>query len=567
MNFIHAFLLAFFLKPAKLYKALGIDVAKLKSILTYKLIMDDRQPFGLGNWQQRQSGQPVSNATWLAIGMYTLMGLLFMAIFFFGDAALLQFTIFFGVFLVMVTLAIVVDFARVLIDVRDNFILLPKPLQDRTLLASRILHITIHISKMVVPLSLPSLIVIGFLHGIIGLLAFMFALVLAVVFALLLINVTYLAILTFSKPEKFKHAISYLQIGLTIAIMGGYQIVPRLISESFLNKLDLKGWVWSNAIPSFWFASLWQWLVQPEWNKNILIGSILAIVMPLIGLFLVIRIFAPAFNQKLSLIAGSGETKVTVTKSGSIKRGFGELIGEKITQPGPERMGFDFCWKMMLRSREFKMMVYPGIGYIIVLLAVFIVQRGEFTLEQFALNSPGNTFLKLAILYFPSLLLLSAITTFHLTPLWKASWIYELSTTPKPGKIISGATKAVMVQFMFVPSILLGFFGFAINGLFFLPVLLLALSLQVMLGYILQISYGAYLPFSQPFNGSGGDAASIAKGFMALFVIGLLGFCHWLVLDKVWLSMVLTLGALYLSWLMNKSIEQTPWKNISMVKK
>jgi ABC-2 type transport system permease protein len=564
MNFINAFLLSFFLKPVKFYEALGIDTVKLKSILTFKLIMDDRQPFGLGNWQQAKKEEPVSNATWLAIGIYALMGVMMMLIFILGASTLMQFTIFFAIFLVMATLAIVVDFSRVLIDVRDNYILLPKPINDRTFLASRILHITIHISKMVIPFSLPAAVVVLISYGIIGFLAFLLVLIFATLFSLLLINVTYLAILKFSKPEKFKSIINYLQIGITIAIFGGYQLIPRLISKSMLEQVDLSTVFWVNAIPPFWFAALWELIAKQSFHFNIVLGSLLAIVIPVMGIYLVIKVFAPSFNKKLSLITGSGEMKSTLTKEGKIKRALGDMISSVITTSGPEKMGFDFVWRMMLRSREFKMMVYPAIGYFIVLVVVFIIQGGGLNPDNFRLSNPGNNFGKLAMLYFPALLMMSAITTFHLTPLWKGSWIYEMSPTEHPGKIISGGIKAVIAQFMLIPFLLLGVFGFAINGWMFFPVLLMAISLQIMIAYIIHFTYPDYLPFSQPFVGSGGDAASVGKGFIALIILVLLGLVHWLVLDKWWLMLVISFVAMLVIWQLHRQVLQTPWKKIQL---
>lgn len=566
MNFINAFLLSFFLKPAGIYRRLGVDVNKLKSLLTCKLIMDDRQPFNFGQSRPRQTGEPVNNSTWLALGIYLLMGLLFIIFFFIGESAMLHFTAFFSVYMVMLTLSLIVDFTRVLIDVRDNFIILPKPVNDRTFLVARIIHIAIHISKMAIPLSLPAAIVTIVQHGIGGLAAFLAAALLATLFSIFLINATYLAILRFSKPEKFKSIINYLQIGFTVLIYGGYQLLPRLINKSVLEKLDLNEFGWINLVPSYWFAALWQMLSDPLWNANLLLGTMLAVCMPVAGIYVVVKVFAPAFNQKLTLISGTSEDRTSLVSTGKTSPSWGDKISAWITKPGPEKMGFDLSWRMMLRSREFKMQVYPGIGYMLVLLVVFTIQGKGFHASSFDLNNPENRFRILVALYSPALLVLGAASVLHLSPAWKASWIYQMSPSDRPGQIISGSIKAVIAQFMVLPFIFIGIAGVALNGVGMLPSLLMAVAMQTMMLYLVSLINNQYLPFSQPITKGSGDGTSVAYGIMALILVGVIGFFHWLIFSYTWLLLTLTGVSLFIIYLIHKLIINKPWKRIRFAK-
>jgi hypothetical protein len=566
MNIINAFLLNFFLKPAGIYNRMGVDIIKLKSLLTCKLIMDDRQPFSFGQSRQKGTDEPVNNSTWLALGIYLLMGLLFIFFFFIGNSPSLHFTAFFSMYIVMLTLSLIIDFTRVLIDVRDNFIILPKPVNDRTFLIARILHIAIHLSKMVIPLSLPSAIVVLVQHSIGGFAAFLFSTFFATLFSILLINATYLFILHFSKPEKFKSIINYLQIGFTILIYGGYQLIPRIFSKTMLENLDLNSIILMNAIPSYWFAALWQMLTGPAWNTNLLIGTFLAISMPVLGIYLVVKVFAPAFNQKLSLIGGSAITEKPFGHTGKVNPSWGNKISQWITKPGTERMGFDFSWRMMLRSREFKMQVYPGIGYMIVLLIVFSIQGNWFHTDSFQISNPDNRFKILAILYSPSLLMMAASSTMHLSPSWKASWIYQMSPTQKPGHILNGSIKAVIAQFMALFWLLSGVLGCVFNGVAFLPVWITAVTLQIVLTYLISIIFSEFLPFSQPLVKSGSDGTSVGMGMIAIILIGVLVFLHWLIFPYQWMMISAIIGAIVLIWLMQKQILSKQWKNIRFAK-
>lgn len=562
MNLINAFFLSLFLKPKWLYKRIGVDITKLKSILTCKLIMDDRQPFSFGQSRHKEINEPVNNTTWFSIGIYFLMGLLFMVFFFFGESPILHFTSFFSIYLVMLTLSLIVDFTRVLIDVRDNYIVLPKPVNDRTFLIARILHIAIHMSKMAFPLSIPAAIVVIIQHGPGGLAAFLFSTFLATAFSIFLINATYLAILRFSNPEKFKSIINYLQIGFTILIYGGYQLLPRLIDNSILEKLDLNGLPWINAVPSYWFGALWQMLTHPAWNANLVLGSLLAVFMPVAGIYLVVKVFAPAFNQKLALISGTSDRVPALTASGKKKPGWGDKISSWITSPGPEQMGFDLSWRMMLRSREFKMQVYPGIGYILVLLIVFMFQKNNFHASSFLINNPDNRFGILVALYSPALLIMAAASQLHLSQSWKASWIYKMSPAQKPGQIISGSIKAVIAQFMILPFLLIGISGTILNGVAILPSLLLSAGMQTLMLYLVSLINNQYLPFSQPITRSGGDGTSVANGIIAMVIIGIIVFIHWIIFSTTWVMLTLAAISLSITWLIHKNIINKPWKRI-----
>jgi hypothetical protein len=566
MNFINAFLLSIFLKPAGLFERLGVDIIKLKSLLNCKLIMDDRQPFSFGQSRQRQTNEPVNNTTWLALGTYFIMGLIFIMFFFFGESVIVHFTAFFSMYMVMLTLSLIVDFTRVLIDVRDNFIILPKPVNERTFLVARILHIAIHISKMAIPLCLPAAIVAIIQHGIGGLAAFIIAALLSTVFSIFLINATYLAILHFSKPEKFKSIINYLQIGFTILIFGSYQLLPRLIDKGVLENVDLNGLVWVNALPPYWFAALWQIVITPVWNINLFIGAFLAICMPVAGIYLVVKFFAPAFNQKLSLISGSSDSVPSLLSTGKIKPTWGDKISAKITKPGPEKMGFDFTWRMMLRSREFKMLVYPGIGYLLVFFVVFSFKGDGLQTSSYLISNPENQIGILAVLYSPALLMMSATSHIHLSQSWKASWIYQMSPAEKPGHIISGSIKAVIAQFMLLPFLIIGIAGIALNGITIIPAFLMAVAMQTMVLYLIITINNKSLPFSHPITKSGGDGTSIAFGIMALILIGLMALLHWLIFSYTWIMLAVTVTALLITWQLQKQIVNTLWMKINFAK-
>ncbi len=212
MNFINRFLLKFVLFPKNLYAKSGVNTAQLQSILNAKLLMDDRRPVSLMAARRRQK-QPkeISKATLTTMLVSVVMGALFLFCFFLNTVIIAQLTFYFTYFMFMLVATLISDFTSVLIDVRDNYIILPKPVNDRTLLMARLLHIFIHLCKLIVPMLLPGIIYIGINYGIIASLLLLVAGLLAVVFSIFIVNSVYIFILriTIHKTKKRKNKCTY----------------------------------------------------------------------------------------------------------------------------------------------------------------------------------------------------------------------------------------------------------------------------------------------------------------------------------------------------------------------
>src|ERR1700712_2420618 len=166
MNFINKLLLKLTLLPGHLYQRLGINTSQLKSILTIKLIMDDRRPNTFQQFQQKKSGKPVTFATLGTMLISALMGLFFLVTFSIGKDYVNHLTFYFFIYIVLLSSTLISDFTSVLIDVRDNYIILPKPVNDKTVVIARLLHIFIHICKIVLPMVLPGVIMMFIKHSI-----------------------------------------------------------------------------------------------------------------------------------------------------------------------------------------------------------------------------------------------------------------------------------------------------------------------------------------------------------------------------------------------------------------
>ena len=121
-------------------------------------MMDDRRPNTFQQTQQKKKAKQVKSATLGTMVLSALLGGFFLFGFFVGKDYVTHLTIYFTLYIFMLASTLITDFTSVLIDVRDNYIILPKPVSDRTVVVARLLHISIHISKLVLPMALPGII-------------------------------------------------------------------------------------------------------------------------------------------------------------------------------------------------------------------------------------------------------------------------------------------------------------------------------------------------------------------------------------------------------------------------
>jgi ABC-2 type transport system permease protein len=429
------------------------------------------------------------------------MGCFFLFSFALNTTVTVQLTFYFTYFIFMLASTLISDFTSVLIDIRDNYIILPKPVNDRTMLLARLLHIFIHICKLVVPMLLPALIYIGIEFGIAGWMLLVVAGILAVIFSIFLINAVYIIILRITTPEKFKAIISYIQIVFAVVLYASFQLLPRMMGNIENFDLHFSNSNWLLLLPSYWFAAAWNVMYNLNGSLPEYIAAVCACLIPFVSLWIVIRFLAPSFNSKLSLISNTGNDAAPVLssahKTSDNKTTFSNTIAKLFSKPGTERMGFLFTWYMMARSRDFKMKVYPAIGYLLVYIFIFFFNTKSFGLADIEQQTKIGKIVIITVLYFSSFLLSTAIAQLVFSDKYKAAWFYFITPINVPGSIITGSVKAAVAKFFLPLFIALSILGIAITGISFIPNLILSGVNQLTICYLLVYFGNKEFPFSK----------------------------------------------------------------------
>ena len=568
MNIFDKALMAFVLLPKRIYQKAGIDVPKLKSILFYKLMMDDRNPSSIQNLRNKNKTQKKdpSNISYTTIFLNLVTGVLFMLVFLIGKNHIIHITLYFSIFIVFLSMMLISNFTSVLIDIRDNYIILPKPVNGKTVVLARLLHIFIYMCKNIFPLSIPAIIFISIDENIVAGLLLLFLVLFATLFTIFLICAVYIFILKITTPEKFKNIISYIQIVFAILIYAAYQLVPRLIAKIGFENINLANIKWAIFMPSYWFACLFNWVFTFQATFREMIAAILAIIVPIVSMYIVVKYLAPYFNQKLSMISGS--EGVSAIKRSPIKKNrkpLDETLAGMVTNHRMEKAGFLFTWKMMARSRDYKMAVYPGIGYIFVFIIVILITGNKDTkgLEYIMTDKVKLTSQLIMGINVSSFILLAAITLMAFSEKYKAAWVYYSTPIVEPGQIISGSLKAVIFQIQIFFTLVFLIISIVLIGFSIIPNIILGIINQILMAYITLALAKKNFPFSKHLLNAKKSASFIKSMYMLLFY-GLIGVIHFYIFKNIYFIAISIVISLTLIYFLSKYIKKLTWNEIDL---
>ena len=539
----------------------GVDNDQLYIILRTKLTIDNRRPKAM--FAARKNAK--NNATqspWLVNLLTLVMGVVTGLVLFLNKMAYVGETFYFSIFMVLMAITLISDFTTVLIDTRDQYILLPRPVNDRTIAVSRILHISIYILRLALLQGAPALVFIGFIDGIAAAPLFFLQILEATFMSIFMVNIVYLVLMKFVSPQKFKDIISYIQIGFSIVIFGTYYLLPKLINVSVLENISILSHWYAYLLPPVWIAALNELLIHH--GRSGIATSLLAItglIMPLLGLWLVAKVLAPGFNRRLAIIATSDGNSNTQPGIKRVKK-FGiidKLAG--IIAPDPvENAGFNITRKLAARTREFKMKVYPAFGYIPIYFLYFVLNgKGDDFAGRWENIRNGHSYVFL--FYMSTFILSSILMHISMSEKYKSAWVYYSTPISEPGKILSGMYKAIITLYLLPYCIILSIITIAIWGPQTINDIILAILVSNIYGLLMALFMVKGLPFSKPVVVKQGGGRMITSLVIVAFVGGI-GFGHyWLVKweNVIWIMIV---PFIFINWLMLHYYKKQTWESI-----
>ncbi|WP_432362588.1 hypothetical protein [Sporosarcina sp. UB5] len=521
-------------KFKRLFVKAGIDYNAMETILRMKLTMDGRRTPTIFNAQKKKDGNQFLKSLWI----YGLYGLMLIPFLLFGDGHyIFQMSIVFGITMFILTTTMVSDFSSVLLDVRDKTVLQTKPVSSRTINTAKIIHILIYMffitgAFIAIPL------VVGLLKkGIAFTLVFIAALLFTMLFIVVITSLVYFAVLRFFDGEKLKDIINYVQILLSVGVIVGYQIVIRAFNFVDFDLTYTFSW-WHVFLPPVWFGAAFELLLNKDFSTELILISALALLVPILSMYIYVRLM-PSFERNMDKLMS--ESKNRKKKSSW----WVELWAKLCCRNEEEKTFFRFGALMMQQEREFKLKVYPSLGFSIVFPFIFIFT--ELQMRTLAEISTGKMFL---LIYFGNMMIPTIVHMLQFSVNHKGSWLFKAAPIRQPATAYSGTLKAFLVKLYMPVFILLSIAFIAIFTWRIVPDLF-----AVLFGAILQtlLTYkwmnAGEFPFTQSFEFAQSEGS--AKMFLVNLGAGIFVVGHLIasaITGGIYVYIALLLIAIFIGW-------------------
>lgn len=465
-----------------LFKWIGVDYPVMRRILQVKLTMDDRKPPTLQNANKPQ--KETTNGYIKSLWIYVLFGLVLILFMGYGNNYIFQLSIAFAMIMFLVMTTLISEFSSVLLDVRDRAILATKPISARTVNAAKLLHVCIYMAYLTIALAGIPLIVTFVKQGLLfGLLA-LAMIVLIDLLVVVLTAILYVVILRFFDGEKLKDMINYVQIGLALALMIGYQILIRAFEFTDLTYSIEPAW-WHVVLVPMWFAAPFEVVFNGSRDTVLLVLSVLAVVLPFLAIWLYVKLI-PTFERNLQKLLSTSKSKVA--KQSKWKA----FVLSRICRTKGELAFYRFASIMMRQERDFKLKVYPSLGFAIVIPFIFMLNSMSTGDIDFAVSR------LYFFVYFSLIIIPTAVVLLAQSAKYKAAWIYQVFPLADFSALKKGTLKAFLLK-LFVPLYAVMCIVFTVLfGVRVVPDLIGVLLASFIYTLICYLLTGDELPFTQP---------------------------------------------------------------------
>ena len=475
-----------------IFTKLGVNYKNMRTILNVKLIIDERRvPTVMYNEEGKEG-----NYFTKSLLLYGLMGI-FLLIFIITPYPLFfKMNLIYGILLFMIISTLISDFSSVLLDVNEKNILLPKPVDSKSINLAKTIHVLIYLLTISLVISGPTLIAGTMIYGLLFFGIFLFQLFFVLGFAIFLTSLLYFLILLFFNGEKLKGIINYFQIGFTIAIAVIYQFVGRAFGIIDFDVLYTPTW-WSYLLPPAWFSAPYSLIINKEYNPVYIWLTVIGIVVSMALLAIYLKLIAPYFEKNLSkLNDNSTIVKIDVKKRARRKARIAQLF----TSNKLERIFYVFTQRMIGGEGKLKLRIFPGLAFSVIFPLIFLFNNlgpGQ-SLDTYLESMRGSNYF---LIFYVSLLMLISVTpVITSSERYNAAWIYGVAPIESDAYIYKGSTKALLINYLLPPFVLTSIIFVFVFGLGTIPdVLVIFLNLILLMIYIFRVSE-KQLPFSQDYK-------------------------------------------------------------------
>ncbi|MBS7147238.1 MAG: hypothetical protein KH083_02430 [Intestinibacter bartlettii] len=498
-----------------LFEAFGVEYEKMRLIVNMKLTLDKR----------KNNSSENKNSLMQSVILYLIIGLVASRIIVMPIDIMTKMTVLFALIFVMLLTCFITDFSSVILDTYDRHIIGITDVKDITLNMAKIVHIIIYISIISLSISAFSIIMILMAYNIGFCLLFILCMILMDFLLIMMTSVIYYLLIKIFKGEKLKDVLNLFQIFMILVFSIMYYFITSSLSDIQINyTFSIKAY--DLFIPFMWFASLFCVIFYGKIQTLYIIISILGIIVPILSIFIYIKL-TPAFERNLEKLEQVSYNE----KDSKSKKSFVSKLGNKICKNNEEKSFFEFIYINLSRDREFKTRVYPTLASGIIMPLVLLIvtyDRSMSIMEYLKSLSTTNNFLNI---YLAVILLQNCILLLKYSKEYEASFIYDVLPISKKKNIYSAEFKVIIIK-LFVPV-------FIIIGIPYLILFKAKFIVHLLIAFVstIFISMGTFrvndksLPFSEDYAVTA-NTSNFLNIIKSIGFVGVAVLLHYLIILK-----------------------------------
>ena len=498
-----------------LFEAFGVEYEKMRLIVSMKLTLDKR----------KNNSSENKNSLMQSVILYLVIGLVASRIIVMPIDIMTKMTVLFALIFVMLLTCFITDFSSVILDTYDRHIIGITDVKDITLNMAKIVHIVIYISIMSFSISAFSILMILMAYNIGFCLLFILCMILMDFLLIMMTSVIYYLLIKKFKGEKLKDVLNLFQIFMILVFSIMYYLITSSLSDIQINyTFSIKAY--DLFIPFMWFASLFCVIFYGKIQTLYIIISILGIIVPILSIFIYIKL-TPAFERNLEKLEQVSYNE----KDSKTKKSFVSKLGDKICKNNEEKSFFEFIYINLSRDREFKTRVYPTLASGIIMPLVLLIvtyDRSMSIMEYLKSLSTTNNFLNI---YLAVILLQNCILLLKYSKEYEASFIYDVLPISKKKNIYSAEFKVIIIK-LFVPV-------FIIIGIPYLILFKAKFIVHLLIAFVstIFISMGTFrinnksLPFSEDYAVTA-NTSNFLNIIKSIGFVGVAVLLHYLIILK-----------------------------------
>lgn len=387
--------------------------------------------------------------------------------------------------------------------------------------------------------------------------AHLFSTALLMLFSAASIVLVYNACLKWFGRERLDNLLTTLQSLLTVVMILGGQIMPRLLHlDSFKNFDHLDAWML--ALPPVWFGALDALITGTTLDLSMLwLPAALAFIVTALTSWLALEKLGGAYGQGLmNLNESAGTTKERTKPRGVWLASIVKLPPLRWWLRDPvERESFKLTTAYLFRDREIKLRLYPGIAPMLIMPLVMLFSGGKG-------DAQGAMMMQGFATCFLGMVSLQALMFLGCSEHWRAAAFFHVAPLRHWSPLFHGSRKAVLCWLSFPVLILQTALicglqhswaplALSLPAVLFLPTFSLVTGLM-----------GQWLPFSKPPEDVKNTSAGCLMMMLSMIAAGTIGGLSSWMWHLGHFAIFLALEALLMlgvTVLMKHLMRDTPW--------